>query len=115
MLFFLVGGRNNSIQEVNVQATDIAHNPYRSAFYATATTLKNEKDAQRSADAKHAHYWRVVNPSKKNAHGEMCGWKIVLGAAATSFAMPESTIAKRAGFIRKTLWSLLIIQSMSHC
>lgn len=52
-------GKENTIQEVNVKATDIPHNPYRSAFHKEITTFYTEKEAQRNTSPSESRYWKV--------------------------------------------------------
>ena len=104
-LDMMVDGPNNSVYEVHTEAEPIgAANPYGTAFFAKATLLTNELEAQQTIDPLSCRYWKIVNPASLNGLGEPVAYKLMPGSNALPFAHPESSIMKRAGFARKNLW-----------
>ena len=100
-----VDGESNTVYEVNTLAEPPGpQNPHANAFYAEATPLKTEKEAQRVVDPMKGRYWMVSNPSVKNSLGSPVGYKLMPGENILPFAHPESSIIKRAGFMTKHLW-----------
>ena len=100
-----VDGGNNSVYEVNTVAEAPGpDNPHGNAFYAQATPLATESEAQRVVDPMSGRYWIVSNPSVKNALGRPVGYKLMPGENILPFAHPDASIMKRAGFMQKHLW-----------
>ena len=100
-----VDGESNTVYEVNTLAEPPGpDNPHGNAFYAEATPLKTEIEAQRVVDPLSGRYWVVTNPSAKNALGSPVGYKLMPGENILPFAQPNSSIIKRAGFMAKHLW-----------
>ena len=101
-----VDGVANEVYEVEARSLPISRkNPLGNAFTARRTLLSSEKKAIRAANSSRARHWKVVNPARLNAAGDPVGYKLVPGAnTATMLASPTSSVAKRAGFARHTLW-----------
>jgi primary-amine oxidase len=104
-LDFDLDGVENSVYEVNTEAEAIGpENPQGNAFYAKATQLKTEQEAQRIIDPLIGRYWKIVNPNVTNRLGQPVGFKIMPGDNVLPFAHPNSPILKRAGFMTRHLW-----------
>jgi len=120
-LDFEIDGPNNCVQEINIQAANpkkerekqrerkethlrVPPRKFESAFYATETTFHSEKEAQRRAKINSARLWKISNPSSRNRVGNICSYKLVPRSPVFPFASPDSTISKRAGFMKNTLW-----------
>lgn len=100
-----VDGGNNSVYEVNTVAEAPGpDNPHGNAFYAQATPLVTESEAQRVVDPMSGRYWVVSNPSALNSLGRPVGYKLMPGENILPFAHPDASIMKRAGFMQKHLW-----------
>ena len=100
-----VDGGNNSVYEVNtVTEGPGPDNPHGNAFYAQATPLATESEAQRVVDPMSGRYWVVSNPSVMNSLGRPVGYKLMPGENILPFAHPDASIMKRAGFMQKHLW-----------
>ena len=100
-----VDGGNNSVYEVNtVPEAPGPDNPHGNAFYAQATPLATESEAQRVVDPMSGRYWVVSNPSVMNSLGRPVGYKLMPGENILPFAHPGASIMKRAGFMQKHLW-----------
>jgi len=99
-----VDGPNNSVQEVNVYAAEPDKNPYKQSFFATTTTFNTERDAMRNVYPYSGRYWRIVNPSRRNRNGEICGWKLTSGNVSFPLQYPESILMKRAGYLKHNVW-----------
>ncbi len=100
-----VDGENNSVYEVNTVAEPPGpDNPHANAFYAHATPLKTELEAQRVIDPMSGRYWAVSNPSRKNALGRPVSYKLMPGENILPFSDASASIMKRAGFMAKHLW-----------
>ncbi|MEM7535708.1 MAG: primary-amine oxidase [Chloroflexota bacterium] len=101
----MVDGINNTVVEVDTVADPTGpSNPYGNAFYAKATPLTTEQEAQRLIDPFAARYWTITNPSVQNKVGKPVAYKIMPGENCLPFARPDSWIAKRAGYMFKHLW-----------
>ena len=100
-----VDGQSNSVQEVNtVPAPMGPDNPFGNAFYGEYTTLASEQEAQRIIDPFSARYWQVINEESHNRMGQPVGYKLIPGENILPFAHPESSIARRGGYMWKHLW-----------
>ena len=100
-----VDGTDNAVHEVNTLAEAPGpDNPHGNAFYAEATPLTTELQAQRTVDPLKGRYWLVSNPSVKNALGSPVGYKLMPGENILPFAQPSASIMQRAGFMNKHLW-----------
>jgi primary-amine oxidase len=104
-LDMMVDGPDNSVYEVNSQALPMGPgNINGNAWVARRTLLARESQAQRLIDPLAGRYWVVTNPSVKNELGQPVGYKLVPGENVGALAHPDSSIAKRAGFITRHLW-----------
>ena len=107
-LDFDVDGGGNSLVEVNTVSDpwDAEKNPYGTAFHAEYTPLATEKAACRDADHAGGRGWLVTNPGRLNAFGRPTAYKVMPGAdVAKPFCQPDSSVMKRGGFMRHTLWA----------
>jgi primary-amine oxidase len=104
-LDMMVDGLKNSVYEVNTEAEPPGPaNPYGNAYFARATLLPRESEAQRVIDPLAGRYWKVVNPSVLNGVGEPVAYKLMPGENVLPFAHPESSVYKRATFATRHLW-----------
>jgi primary-amine oxidase len=104
-LNMMVDGPNNAVYEVHTEPEPMGpENPYGNAFFAKATLLPTELEAQQMVDPLSARYWNIVNPDVKNWLGEPVGYKLLPGENTLPFAHPESHVMQRAGFARKHVW-----------
>ena len=104
-LDMMVDGLNNSVYEVHTEAEPPGpENPYGNAYFAQATLLSRESEAQRVIDPLSGRYWKVVNPEALNALGEPVSYQLMPGDNVLPFAHPESSVFKRARFATKHLW-----------
>jgi primary-amine oxidase len=100
-----VDGLQNSVYEVNTKAEAKGpDNPEGNAFFAEKTLLATELEAQRTVNPMSGRYWLISNPSVHNELGQPVSYKLAPGENILPFAHPESTVSKRAGFMRKHLW-----------
>ncbi len=100
-----VDGEQNAVHEVNTVAEAPGpDNPHKNAFYAEATPLTTEQEAQRVVDPMKGRYWVVTNPSVRNALGQPVAYKLMPGENILPFAHPDASIMRRAGFMNKHLW-----------
>jgi primary-amine oxidase len=104
-LDMMVDGLNNSVYEVNTEAEPPGpENLYGNAYFAKASLLSTESQAQRVINPLAGRYWKVVNPTVLNGVGEPVGYKLMPGENVLLFAQPESSVFKRANFATKHLW-----------
>lgn len=100
-----IDGTDNSVYEVDtVPAPPGPNNPMGNAFMAKSTLLATEQEAIRDLKLETARYWKFVNDNVKNEMGQSVGYKIVPGENCFPFASPDSSLLKRAGFIKHHLW-----------
>src|SRR5579872_1572515 len=104
-LDMMVDGMNNLVYEVNTEAEPPGPaNPHGNAYFAKATLLSTEAEAQRVIDPLAGRYWKVSNPDVLNALGEPVSYKLMPGENVLPFAQPTSSVFKRATFATKHLW-----------
>ncbi|MDT3425806.1 primary-amine oxidase [Paenibacillus forsythiae] len=101
----MIDGVNNSIYEVNTSSMPPGpDNPYENGFIPVSTQLKTETEAVRDMDIRSSRYWKIVNPNKKNHVGDPVSYKLFPGENAFPFASDNSSLIKRAGFLKHHLW-----------
>jgi primary-amine oxidase len=95
----------NTVHELQAAAVPAGPgNPLGNAFAPAITPLRSESEARRAADDTVSRVW-VVSGERTNAHGRPTAYRLVPGhGTATLLAQPESSVARRAGFARHTLW-----------
>src|SRR5262245_41452531 len=114
-LDMMVDGPDNSVYEINTVADPPGpDNPHHNPFHAEATLLpsdtaapsllSSEAAAQRLVDPLAGRFWKIVNPSARNRMGEPVGYKLMPGENVRSFAGPEASVTRRAGFMTRHLW-----------
>jgi primary-amine oxidase len=104
-LDFAVDGEANTVQEVNMRGLPAGpENPFNSAFIAETRPLLKELEAQRTTNTPSARFWRVVNPERKNAMGQPVAYRLCPGENTLPYALPGSSLVKRATFLTRNLW-----------
>jgi primary-amine oxidase len=104
-LDFDLDGGGNSVVEVEAQAVPRGPaNPEGNAWRTVSRTLRTEGEAQRRVDPLRARGWLVTNPSRRNAVGRPVAYKLIPGDNTVPFAAPDSSVLRRAGFVRNHLW-----------
>ena len=99
------GPEGNCVVEMNTQALrDKPEFKQRTALVMTESLLRNEQEAQRSLDLAANRRWKVINPSMKNKLGMPTGYTLIPGENSVPYVAPDSSAAKRAGFINSHLW-----------
>jgi len=101
-----VDGTANRVAEVESERVPTGEaNPLGNAFRARVTPLRSEREARRDADAAAARVWRIGSASARNVHGEPTAYRLIPGhGTATLLAQEGSSVDRRAGFARHTLW-----------
>jgi primary-amine oxidase len=101
-----VDGTANRLVEMNsAPAPAGPQNPYGGGFLMTETPLLREADAQRNLNLESGRRWIVTNPDAKNALGHPTGFALLPGENAVPFALPDSWVRKRAGFLNAHIWA----------
>jgi primary-amine oxidase len=104
-LDFDLDGERNSVYEAHTEPTPPGpENPYGNAFHVERRLFEREGDASGEVDQLAARSWLVTNPEVRNATGKPVAYRLVPGHNVRSFAQPDSSRAKRAGFISKHVW-----------
>lgn len=104
-LDFELDGERNSVYEAHTESTPPGpENPYGNAFHVERRLLERESQAPAEIDPLSARNWVVVNRDSLNATGEPVGYRLLPGDNVRSFAQPDSSRARRAGFIDKHVW-----------
>lgn len=99
-----VDGQKNSVVEYNTVASrPDENNPKYIAFRAVPTTLKTELEAQRTMSLEQKRVWRIINPNTKNFVGKPVAYELVPGDNCIPYLHEESSVMKRAGFIKNHL------------
>jgi len=105
-LDMMVDGRLNSLVEVNCEALPWGpDNPRGNAWVARETRLSTVGQAQRSIEPRTARYWKIVNPTARNALGQPVAYKLVPAGNAFPFFHEGSPQWLRGGFARWHLWA----------
>lgn len=79
--------------------------PPRQRLQGTGDRLPTTSAAQRLADPFKARIWKVKNPAVTNPiSGAPVAYKIMMSAAPTLLAQPDSVIATRGVFASRNLW-----------
>ena len=100
-----VDGPVNEAFEVGYEAEPAGpDNPLGNAFRRRVTPLTSELGAIRDTDAASSRLWRFENPARRNGLGRPVAYHLIPGATPTLLARPESSVGRRAGFARHSLW-----------
>ncbi|HEV2446179.1 MAG TPA: hypothetical protein VGS58_09665, partial [Candidatus Sulfopaludibacter sp.] len=100
-----VDGQANRVVEMNSASMPAGkQNPYGGAFTMTETPLLRESAAERQISLEHSRKWIVTNPGAVNALGHPTGFALLPGENAVPFALPDSWVRKRAGFLNAHVW-----------
>ncbi len=104
-LDMMVDGLQNSVIEVNCEALPWGpENPRGNAWVPRETLLASESAAQRLIEPRTARFWKIVNPSLRNALGQPVAYKLVPASNAFPFFHERSPQWQRGGFARNHLW-----------
>ena len=102
---WMLDGQENSVYEVNCEPLPWgSENPRGNRWVARETLLATEGEAQRTIEPRSARYWKIVNPTRRNAVGDPVAYKLVPGANAFPFFHEGSPQWERGGFVRHHLW-----------
>jgi primary-amine oxidase len=105
-LDFAVDGEANSLQEVNMRSAPASpENPFHTAFFSEVTPLSRELDAQRDTHPSSARFWRIVNRGSRNGMGQPVAYRLCPGETTLPFALTDSPLLKRAGFLAHNLFT----------
>jgi primary-amine oxidase len=101
-----IDGTANTIHEIESERMPIGpDNPIGNAFRPRITALPSESAARRDANDASARIWTISSAERRNTHGQPTAYRLVPGhGTATLLAQPGSSVDKRAGFARHTLW-----------
>jgi primary-amine oxidase len=100
-----VDGQWNRVVEMNSASVPAGpQNPFGGAFTMQETPLARESEAQRQINLASSRRWIVTNPGAKNALGHPTGYALLPGENALPFALPDSFIRRRAGFLNAHIW-----------
>jgi primary-amine oxidase len=103
--FDVDGASPNQVEEVETHALAAgASNTRGGAFAMQSRVLATELAGRRELDAHTSRRWRVVSSSVRNALAEPTGYELVPGSNADAFALPGSSIRRRAGVLDAHVW-----------
>lgn len=105
----MIDGQANSVQQVDTYSlpypTGHPKNRFGNGFTTDYTILKDTKEGQAGANYESSRFWKIVNQDRIHPYAKQpVGWKIASGHTAPFYAQPDSLVAQRAGFAKKTLW-----------
>src|SRR5262249_34832375 len=104
-LDFDVDGTKNAVAELNTESAPAGpRNPYGNAMRIEERVLRDETEAQRDLSLKQSRRWKVFNPSLMTGRGYSPGFCLIPGENAVPFALPDSSVRRRAAFIDHALW-----------
>ncbi|MEM1506059.1 primary-amine oxidase [Domibacillus sp. 8LH] len=99
----LDGAKNSVVETETVAEERGEHNPFNNGWYPVSKTFKTEKEAVRKMNLETVRTWKIINPESKNFVGQPVGYKIVTGENCLPFANDDSSLIKRAGFLKNHL------------
>ncbi|CAI7588434.1 unnamed protein product [Penicillium pancosmium] len=102
-----IDGPNNSVIQNDAVAADYSpeKNLYGNGFIANRRTYKTARDGASSYCHETSRTWDIVNPSRVSKISKKpIGYKIVNNQCPSLLARPDSIVAKRGEFARKSLW-----------
>jgi len=99
----LDGMENSVVESYTVAEEEGPENPHNNAFYVKSKIFKTEQEAQRNLDIATQRTWKIINPNSLNAVGTPVGYKIMPGENCLPFAKENSSVMKRAGFLKHQL------------
>jgi primary-amine oxidase len=100
-----VDGTPNRVVEMNSQPVAAGPaNQYGGAFAMQETALRTEKAAQRQLNLQSSRRWIVESSSAHNPLGHPTGYALLPGENSVPFALPDSWVRKRAGFLNAHVW-----------
>ncbi|PKG24869.1 primary-amine oxidase [Niallia nealsonii] len=99
----LDGVENSVVESYTVAEEEGPENPHSNAFYVKSKIFKTEQEAQRNLDIATQRTWKIINPNSLNAVGTPVGYKIMPGENCLPFARENSSVMKRAGFLKHQL------------
>ena len=99
-----VDGQTNRVVEMNSASMGAgARNPYGGGFTMEETPLSTERQAMRRMDLAASRRW-IVQSNTRNALGQFTGYALLPGENAVPYALPDSWLRKRAGFLNAHIW-----------
>ena len=100
-----VDGPSNRVVELNSVALPAGpQNPYGGGFTMQETPLRTEREAQRQLNLASSRRWLVESSTATNALGHPTGYLLMPGENSLPFALPDSWVRKRAGFLNAHVW-----------
>jgi primary-amine oxidase len=100
-----VDGTSNRVMELNSVALPAGpRNPYGGGFTMEETPLRTEHEAQRQLNLASSRKWLVESTTATNALGHPTGYILLPGENSLPFALPDSWVRKRAGFLNAHVW-----------
>jgi primary-amine oxidase len=100
-----VDGTANRVMEMNSSSIPAGpRNPYGGAFKMKMTPLATERQAERRINLESSRRWIVESSTAHNALGQPTGYALLAGENAVPFALPDSWVRKRAGFLNAHVW-----------
>lgn len=101
-----VDGQRNTVEEVDVVGIPIGpENPMGNAFTYSRTRLRTEAEGTRMADGLRGRTWHVQSSERTNYLGQPTEYQLIPQGTPVLLAQPESTVAQRATFATKHLWT----------
>lgn len=98
------GGANRVVEMNSAPVAKGPRNPYGGAFQMIETPLTTESQAKRNLNLESSRKWIVENPGVMNGLGHPTGFALLPGENAVPFALPDSFVRKRAGFLNAHVW-----------
>ena len=100
-----VDGEQNTVCETHTEAPPIGpENPHGLALVQVSTPLRTEHEGRQDYDWHSQRAWKVINPSRLNAHGAPVAYKLVPSGCFPSLLDPQSPVVQRARAIEHQLW-----------
>ena len=100
-----IDGPANTVYELDSSALAIdEHNPHGLALAVRSTPIRSEAQAARDYDWSTQRAWKVVNPARRNAHGDPVAYKLVPTSCLPPIFDSSSPVLERAPVIGHPLW-----------
>jgi primary-amine oxidase len=100
-----VDGPSNRVMEMNSASLPAGpQNPYGGGFRMQLTPLRTEREAERQLNMASSRRWLVESATATNSLGQPSGYMLMAGENSLPFALPDSWVRKRAGFLNAQVW-----------
>jgi primary-amine oxidase len=101
-----VDGQTNTLAVDRIVTERLpAGNPRKSIWNTQTLMAGNESEAMRMSTMDKPEAWRIVNPNKAGAYGDVVGYEITGGHLVSTMLSEDDFVRRRGGFTEHMLWT----------